>query len=636
MALMHFQHKSIGKSTHAKRAATASIFYITRDGEALMVATDDKGQRVATSGKDLTTGRDVEASAEALGYNARDSAASITMAGRMPEDRNAAASWFEAHAKHDRSNARIADTFIMALPLELTKPQRVELLRDWCETVTQGKAAYFAAIHDKGKDEANPHAHVIIRDRDYSKPLPLEQEKQRGRVIGTTTNQEALDRAARLGQAPPPRMTTYDLRDSWANVTNRHLELAGCKERVDARSFKEQGIDRKAGIHEGPKGRAAQAKGHHPASKPMVKAGRVIPYDAIDDGVTRRDANHIIALGRLLDQAGKASQTLTADVRPTAQTSQQTNAIANGNERMRGEAPSPDVAAKLDLKEQHRAERRELAGDQYLDRQALAALHKAETAAMKAMTAELFGNARAAAFAGIGAEFGARWEAVWKLESKEAIASAAGALRIEQQAAFRAKADQLFAEANQYRDTSTRAMKRRQAGESKSLRLAHIGDSSTLSGEQAAERQHANEQWKAGLAHAATVRAQASESGSQSMPAVQRRAMGRMQAKVTAAARAARGPQPMHPDAHTQVQAQRMDQERAQTDATRAAAARAAKDVTRPVSDAENCREQTSARSERVAKTLQAMEDRERRAPTSDEAEKATNITRNKGGRSDR
>ena len=35
MALMHFQHKSMGKSTHAKRSATAAVFYITRDGEAV-------------------------------------------------------------------------------------------------------------------------------------------------------------------------------------------------------------------------------------------------------------------------------------------------------------------------------------------------------------------------------------------------------------------------------------------------------------------------------------------------------------------------------------------------------------------------------------------------------------------------
>ncbi len=126
MALMHFQHKKIGKRTHGPRAATMAINYITRFEKL-----------------------DREAAAEAVSYNARDSAASVVLAGRMPDGKNEAARWLEARADEDRIDARICDTFIMALPRELTREQHIELIRDWCETVTQGKAAYFAAIHDK-------------------------------------------------------------------------------------------------------------------------------------------------------------------------------------------------------------------------------------------------------------------------------------------------------------------------------------------------------------------------------------------------------------------------------------------------------------------------------------------------------
>ena len=61
MALMHFQHKKIGKRTHGPRAATMAINYITRYEK-----------------------QDREAGAEAVNDSARESAASVILAGRMP------------------------------------------------------------------------------------------------------------------------------------------------------------------------------------------------------------------------------------------------------------------------------------------------------------------------------------------------------------------------------------------------------------------------------------------------------------------------------------------------------------------------------------------------------------------------
>ena len=51
------------------------------------------------------------------------------------------------------------------------------------------------------------------------------------------------------------------LRKNWANRCNEKFKEKGLSVRVDARSFKERGIDRIPMIHEGPHVRAMEAKG---------------------------------------------------------------------------------------------------------------------------------------------------------------------------------------------------------------------------------------------------------------------------------------------------------------------------------------------------------------------------------------
>lgn len=210
-------------------------------------------------------------------YITRPEAMSRLEGSRMPVQPGAAQRYLRAQEDQDRANARVADKVRLALPRELDAEQRAALVRAFAEDITQGKASWLAAFHDLGKDAHNPHCHLVIRDRD--------PETGR-RVIG-------------MSEAGSTRM----LRERWEHHTNIALEAAGRPERVDRRSLKEQGVTRAPTIHEGPKGRAAVARGRRPVSRainvrngPKARSrGRVVNYHDIDRGRSRTAYNAQLA-----------------------------------------------------------------------------------------------------------------------------------------------------------------------------------------------------------------------------------------------------------------------------------------------------------------------------------------------------
>jgi hypothetical protein len=186
MAIYSLNMRSVGRSTHAARAAGAHIRYITRPG-----------------------------------------AQPEIQAARMPAERNAARRWLDRQERADRKNARVIDKIMIALPRELHPLQRRKLVRDYAELVTRGRASWFAAIHATGKDAANPHAHLVIRDRD----------PDTGRRVVLLSERGACAR----------------VRQQWEEMCNAALERAARAERIDRRSYLDQGItDRLPSRHRGP------------------------------------------------------------------------------------------------------------------------------------------------------------------------------------------------------------------------------------------------------------------------------------------------------------------------------------------------------------------------------------------------
>lgn len=236
MAIYSLHHKAIGKSTQAQPyTAAAHLRYITRT-----------------------------------------SAASRVEAGRMPDKVSKAIRFMVDAENQDRKNGRVVDKLMLALPRELDSEQRVALVRTFAEQVTRGRAAWIAAFHDMGKDALNPHAHLVIRDRDTSTGKRVAELSEKG--------------------------STQRLRELWQEHVNRALEAAGRDERVDCRTLMAQGIRRDPTVHEGPKSRQMERRGVRPQSRVRRfrnRAGsksrfRDVDYRKIDAGVTRPDHNRRI------------------------------------------------------------------------------------------------------------------------------------------------------------------------------------------------------------------------------------------------------------------------------------------------------------------------------------------------------
>lgn len=238
LAIYSLNHSSIGRSTHAAGTGAAHIAYITRP-----------------------------------------SAARAVVAERMPDAPREAAAWLLEQEGGERKNGRVVDKIMLALPIELDADQRLALLRDYAAQVTQGRAPWLAAIHDQGKDAQNPHAHLVVRDKDTVTGR---------RVVGLSE-----------------KGSTQRLRELWEATANAHLERAGLDARIDRRTLAAQGIDRKAQIHVGPKALAMEARGVRPESKVRKQAGRVVRYPSIDLNLvhgqrTRAEQNrHIIKLNQV-------------------------------------------------------------------------------------------------------------------------------------------------------------------------------------------------------------------------------------------------------------------------------------------------------------------------------------------------
>ena len=235
LAIYSLNHSAIGKTTHATGTAAAHVRYITR----------------------------IQAKPDIVAH-------------LIPENRNQARAWMNEQEASGRKNARVCDKLILALPVELTPSQRIKLLRDFADQITEGRAPYYGAIHASGKDEKNPHAHLILIDRD----------KDTGKRVMLTTEKGSTER----------------FRERWEKVCNHHLGLAGEGARIDRRSLKAQGIDRTPQIHVGAEGEHINSHVARPDSKVREFSNvvgakqktRSVDYPKIDAGRTRQEFNNQI------------------------------------------------------------------------------------------------------------------------------------------------------------------------------------------------------------------------------------------------------------------------------------------------------------------------------------------------------
>ena len=217
-----------------------------------------------------------------LRYIGRERAASEVMAHHMPEDPQKARTWMDGHERDARKNARLCDKIRLALPRELDEAQRAQLVQDYMGDLTQARVPWYAAIHQTGKDAHNPHAHIVVVDRD------IETGKRVLALSDSTRDRQKKN-------LPGPSAVEW-VRERWEHHANAALERGGHEARIDRRTLEAQGIDRTPQIHIGPRAQHIDTTVKRPESKVVPdptprQPSREIDYPVIDAGRTRRERN---------------------------------------------------------------------------------------------------------------------------------------------------------------------------------------------------------------------------------------------------------------------------------------------------------------------------------------------------------
>ena len=218
--------------------------------------------------------------------------------------------WNAVEEVETAKDSRLAREFVVALPIELSRQEQIELLHEFIreQFVSDGMCAD-AAIHDT--DGHNPHAHILLtvrpldeqgkwqyktekeylcmkngeergftaaefkaaQNEGWEKQYPYKVGKKKVYMTPSAAEAQGLVRADKH-----PKSTRYGRQSSiserwnseeqlaawraaWADVSNRYLERAGREERIDHRSNAARGIDEIPTIHEGVTAQALERKG---------------------------------------------------------------------------------------------------------------------------------------------------------------------------------------------------------------------------------------------------------------------------------------------------------------------------------------------------------------------------------------
>ena len=147
--------------------------------------------------------------------------------------------WNAVEKVERKKNALLAREFEIAFPSELNAQQRKKMLDELCQNLVKKHGVIVdAAIHaphkDGGSDERNYHAHIMFTTRaidPHTGDFSAKKYRDFSRDSGTKT--------------------VCHWRESFADLTNDHLEKAGFAVRVDHRSYEDQKNGLEATKHEG-------------------------------------------------------------------------------------------------------------------------------------------------------------------------------------------------------------------------------------------------------------------------------------------------------------------------------------------------------------------------------------------------
>lgn len=192
----------------------------------------------------------------------------MNFADRVPEYiRTPEKFWNEVEQIEKAADSQVCRTWEIALPKELTIEQNISWVQDYVKELMEkdGMPAVQFGIHNK---EGNPHAHIMAPTRDINekgkweakekKQYKLDERGERVPILNPDGTQKTDSRNRKQWVRETVKVNPWNSKEllkEWreraATMQNRALELAGKEERVDHRSYEEQGIERIPMIHEG-------------------------------------------------------------------------------------------------------------------------------------------------------------------------------------------------------------------------------------------------------------------------------------------------------------------------------------------------------------------------------------------------
>lgn len=164
--------------------------------------------------------------------------------------------WNRVEEFEKRSDAQLAKDVTIALPIELSTEQNIEMVRDFVarHITAQGIVADWV-FHDA---PGNPHIHLMTTLR------PLTEDgfgSKKAAVTGPDGNVLRNDSGKIVYQLWAGGLDDFNaFRDGWFACQNRHLAFAGLDIRIDGRSFEKQGIELTPTIHLGVGAKAIERK----------------------------------------------------------------------------------------------------------------------------------------------------------------------------------------------------------------------------------------------------------------------------------------------------------------------------------------------------------------------------------------
>ena len=166
----------------------------------------------------------------------------LVESGNMPEFAQADPhSFWVAADTHERANGRTYTELQIALPRELDPAQRQELAREATRELLGDRFAYTLAVHvPLAKDNIDqPHMHLMFSERAVDERTREMQEERFFKRNG-----------AKKDPAWNDRNKPEEVREKWVEMMNGAMQRAGQEQRLDARSWADQGREDLAALRE--------------------------------------------------------------------------------------------------------------------------------------------------------------------------------------------------------------------------------------------------------------------------------------------------------------------------------------------------------------------------------------------------